>query len=457
MARTNITALAAAQGATPPRNRALEERQRTESMIAKNAEAQTAYRTSGLPPDWLQSGLAGAGAGWVFGPVPGLIVAGVSALLGKQRRDGIALQAAANAETGQSLLEGAERSLKRLEAAATTDQEKLEAALLRDQFDQAATAASSANPQVSAAGFSELLGIPQLARDEADEIETAQQNRIARERDQFAREADQTVALRNRNESESRPFLEQARAFKQLDALFDDGLQDADRTLVANLVARVMNPGEIITEGDVAVLTAAGEMDQAIVNRVNSWVRGGADLDANTALQLRESVRDVIRVGYEDHLVRNKSFIDLGSSLQLRQGLLDNIAIDANIDPRTFGKKDIKAEAERLGIADQAGLSEPEFIQPERSPARELGENIFDSGAEFFGFDQAEIIEYGGRQYTLEDRGEGRREWVPVESWLSRKIRESQEANADYLSTSPGLFQPGGRFGPQRPREGVNE
>lgn len=446
MARTNLTHLAGSNAPLAD-NRAEAERQRLEALIAEDADDRERYMTSGLAPDWLGTAAAGASAGWIFGPVGGLVGMAVTHVLQKQRRQGIAVQAAANAETGASLIEGGERSLARLEAAAETDQDRLEVELLREQFEQAATLARNPDPRASMAGFQALLGIPGLAQDEADEIEAAALAREQREREQAKRWQDQAINLRNRNEQESRPYLEQARAFKQLDGLFEDGLQDADRTLVANLVARIVNPGEIITEGDVAVIAGAGSLDQAAANRINAWIRGAADLDVNTAIQLRESMKDIVRVAYEDQIDRNKMAIDFAKDLELPQRFLDNIAINSrDLAPADFEKRSLQSVLDDMGIAPEP--AEPELID-NGSPARRfIRDNLSEPAFEFLGIEPGQdVVEYNGRQYTLEDHGEGRRSWVPVEGFLKRKIREAGEGNAERMLTDPGLFQPGGAFG----------
>lgn len=437
MARTQLVALTAAEGMREGRRLAEQTREQTEAAIKADADNRADFASSGLPPDWLTTGIAGAGAGWLFGPVGGLVGAAIAAITSKRRKDGIAMQANADAKTAASLIDGGDRSLKRLEATAKTDEEKLEVALLRDRYDAAVTLANNPDSQVALEGFRELLGLPGLLEAEADEIESERLDAEARERDQLQRYQEQTLELRNRNQVESRPFLEQSAAFRQFERLVADGLSNADRTLASNLMARIVNPGEIITEGDVSVITSGGGIDSAVANRFNEWVLGRSQLDDQTAIEMFEAAKDLVRIGYEDQVNRNKDFIELGTEVGLPQRFLDNIAIRNPLDPATFEKRKLEpAPGDDSANAPRSTRSEA------AQDLRNVSEGVF----EYLGIEPgADVVEHNGLEYVLRDHGEGRREWVPVPSLLDQARRRNEER----MLESPGLFQPGGLFGPE--------
>lgn len=404
MARTNLTALAA-PGAARPGNKALAERKKTEALIAENAQAREDYVASGLPSDWLNSGIAGAGVGWLFGPVPGLLGAAVTALLGKRRRSGIAARASADAKTGQTLIEGGAKSIARLEAAAVTDQDKLEAELLRNQYEQAVTVASSANPQVSAQGFASLLSIPGLASDEADEIEAAQLEREQLERDRFDREADQAVDLRNRLESESRTFVDAERQFRNLQEILSGDPSMLDATTAIFTFAKLVNPGEITTEGDIQSLSAGGGVSQALASRLNEVILGRAFLDETIKGEMLEAGKDLMRTQRSEQIQRNQFARDFGEDLGIRPQLLENVLIPINTRP------------DQLVPLKQPN-NRPPTVNP-NSPAQEVGGALLDTGASFFGIDtedDSDVFTFSGKQYRRVDRGDGRFEWQPLDA-----------------------------------------
>lgn len=300
MARTQLTNLA---GATQG-NAAAEQLARTEAAIAEDASAREAYATSGLPPDWLKTGLVGLGAGAVFGGGAGLIAAGVQAILNKRERDGIAAYAAADAKAGGELIAGAERSLGRLEAAAETDQERLEVDILRDQFNQATILARHPNPQTAAQGYQQLMALPGLAQQEADEIqdERLAQAELARQEQQtfYARADD----IRGDNIRESSRYIATVEGFDKMAELRQQGTVIGDTALIYAL-ANMNDPGAIVTDGDISSLAATGSVGEQAMALYNQVLKGEGKLSPLQRDELWETAKGIMRSQMQAQLVRN--------------------------------------------------------------------------------------------------------------------------------------------------------
>jgi hypothetical protein len=120
----------------------------TASRVQERTRERIRTDTAGLPPDWLPTSAAGAGMGFVFGPVGGLIGAGIAGLLSKRRREGIAAYAAQEVESTTGSLERARAAIDDTLSQATNDQERAEGKMLRQEFDTGSELANAApDPQ----------------------------------------------------------------------------------------------------------------------------------------------------------------------------------------------------------------------------------------------------------------------------------------------------------------------
>jgi hypothetical protein len=425
MARTNLTSLAAS-GAATSRNRALEERKKTEALIAQDAEHREAFASSGLPPDWLGSAAAGATAGWIFGPIGGLVGFAVSNLLQKRRRQGIAVQAQADAKTAASLIEGGQKTLDKLRQAAETDQDHLEVDLLQRQYEDAVALARNPDPRVSVQGFTSLLGIPGLASGEADEIEAAALARQTREREQLQREQDQAINLRNRLETESRKFIDAERQFKNLNEILKGDPTTLDATTAIFTFAKLVNPGEITTEGDIASLSAGGGVSQALASRLQRVILGQDFMDETIKREMLEAGKDLMRTQRAEQAQRNAFARDFGQDLGIRPELLENVLIPINTRP------------DQLVPINYQSAEVP--VRDDRTPFDRFADETVDALGDFFTGPDDEaptFITEDGRKVQRIDRGGGRFEWVPVP--------EEPEQQRE-----PGLWQEGGYFDRRR-------
>lgn len=305
----------------------------TEAVIERTrrrSQADVKVRSAGLPSDILPTVAAGAGAGMVFGPVGALIGAGITAHLAKRRRDGIAAYAQASAASAEDVLSRGRSSLDRLSELATTDAERASVDLKRDEFEAAAALAS--HPQVGAQALLAAQAIAGTLDDEFDDWETERLAAAKVDRDKYVKEADQATAMRNRLESESGAYIDAQRQFTNLEQLLSGDISTVDATSAIFSYAKLVNPGEITTEGDVEVLSAGGGMDAALASRLNNVILGRAYMDETIAAEMMESAKALMRTQREEQISRNMLAQDFAAELGIRESMRRHISIPVGVD-----------------------------------------------------------------------------------------------------------------------------
>lgn len=325
MARTNLTRL--------PRTRQREapKVEDARTILDRRIQENENFRSIGLPPDYVSTGLAGAGAGWVFGPVGALIGAAVTQITNQRRRKSILAAATTQARDGASLIEGGEKSIARLEANAVTDQDKFEAAALRDGFEQARTFAQSPNPEMAAAGFDALLNIPGLVSAEADEIEAAT---IAREQlahDRQQRQTDNFTTLHGKLQGESQRFIASQEAWQQAQALVAENSPTNDIALIYKM-ANINDPGAIVTEGDTEVLKGAGSITESMAGFYNKFILGEGEMDDNVRANMIATINTLYKEQRDGQVKRNANFQEIGRAAQLDDPFMRVLRVP--VDPR---------------------------------------------------------------------------------------------------------------------------
>ena len=328
MARTNLVAMSF-QDATK-RGRTLAERTREESeaAIEADAEQREAYQTSGLPPDWLTTGLAGAGAGWLFGPIGALIMGGVAAITTKRRREGIAVQAQADAETAASLIEGGDTALKRLEETAETDEERLEASLLRDRYGQAVALAQNPDAGIAVEGFRELLAIPGLTDTAADEIEQARRDREKRDQDKLQQEVGNLATLSDDYRQESQRFIDIRNSYQDVISSFDEPNGAGDVRGVYTFL-KMLDPGSTIMPGELALASNTGGAVEAFRGMYNRLLEGES-LTPVQRTQFLNEAREAFENAQRQQLEINSRYMERGRQSDIRDGLLSTLTINAD-------------------------------------------------------------------------------------------------------------------------------
>ena len=308
---------------------------------------------------------AAAGAGFVFGPV-GALLAGW-AINQSQKANKKRLQAAATslAQNKVDALDTARTSLETAYKNATTDQDRAEIKADLDAFESFATASFSPNPQTAEGAFAKALDISgtlqDLLDDQGDEIVA----RETAERAQLQRYQDQTVTLRNRLIGESKPFIESQRAYNVIDEMTSVDPTQIDSQILVNQLARLSNPGEIITEGDIAVLSTGGGLPDQLVNRLNSVLLGTSRLTPAVVAEVREASKSLMRNQVAEQVDRNQQYTDLARDLTIPTDLAANIQVPIKVD---------RARLPRSRIAES--LYEVEGVDPTETPAQQFVERF---------------------------------------------------------------------------------
>lgn len=501
MARTNLTVV-------PKRDAAERQAQDAEAILNERIEASSSFRSAGIPPDWLTTGLAGAGAGWVFGPVGGVIGAAVNAIVSKRRREGIIQRATTDAKDGQALIDAGEKSVALLEQNAKTEQDRFEAALVRQRYNKAATAAKSANPETAQAGFAGLFAIDGIIEGEADEVEQAL---IAREqvaRDQFQTEIGRADGIRDDVQREAGDFAVRQDAYERMLAVDDTAA--GDQVLLVNSFKMVDPTSAVLTNEAATAANTAGVPD-ILTTAYNRILRNGERLEPEQRADIIRQAGLQYAVARADQVDRNTAAMQRGRDQKVRDSLLNQIAFpvkdsdalpfpalptsDATVDQALREPQAATQPAEPgAEVSALAGLQdEPTgnnltnafsmFGSPDVRGMRVLPQGVQarvdqlpDSAKVFVDRDSGDLI--------ISDRGSSSRRMnldqtarnsilgtVPSNDELQNMGTEaeaespgffSEEASAARRAESerrmrenPGLFQPGGVFG--GPAREVNE
>lgn len=277
--------------------------------VQLDAQGREDYMSSGLPPDWLTSGIAGAGIGWLFGPIGGVLGWLLSNQVSEGRREAIAMQAADDAETARKLIDGGAATLERLEGLVETDQERVELDALRTQYENAVALASHRNPQVAAEGFSALQAIPGLVDDEADEIEAERIRVSDLERAEQQTFFDRADNIRGDNVRESSRYVATVEAWQRMSELQSQGTSASDISLIYAL-ANLNDPGAIVTDGDISTLESVGSISEQALALYNRVLKGEGNLTPTQRAELVNTGRAIVQTQVAQQIERNDLAVD---------------------------------------------------------------------------------------------------------------------------------------------------
>lgn len=415
-----------------PRNEAERLRKERESFIDGASSAATA----GLPPDWLVSGASGAGAGFLFGPIGGLIGLTIGAILSRKRRAGIMAQAAADTDTGQSMLGSVKDQLGIAFKNARTDQDRAEIGLRQKQLEAIAPLLSHPNPEARLSGMQALLNMSPDLAGELDEFEAAQLGREEVELERAQTLFTQYEQVSDDFRNDNRLFETERDAFNKLQTSFRAASPAGDIAGIFSFMKQI-DPGSTVREGEFATVENSGGVDErsrALYNKLLT----GERLTENQRSDFRNRSTDLYKVSLERYLDQESRFITEARLLGASDELIDTAKIGYTVPRQKTTVSDPTDVASNILVTD------PE-IPGAPSPGRRVIEpSLFSRGLRQLAIEGVELTEEIGRL----GRGEvviqeGDRFFVEDEN--GNFVREIEPPN-EALPSNPALAPPSPGF-----------
>lgn len=390
----------------------------TSKAVQGRLQRAAAAETSTSATDLLESGLAGAGAGFVFGPVAGLLTLGISNYLQKQQRAGLEAyrnQAAASAE---DILASSESALADFENNATTDQERAEAALKRKQFDALKSASYYPDPTVAG---NALVQIQALTGTLYTAVDDWQSERLEAERQQYEQdEAEFTRAdsIRDDVYKEGATFLVRQDAYERMLAVEDTAA--GDQVLLVNAF-KMVDPNSAVLPGEAATAANVAGIPDALVTLYNRVQRDGERLTPDQRADLIRQAGIQYQVARADQVDRNTAALERARDFGIRDELLRHIAIPVKSqDDLPFPTGRIYDDTTRRVLAGPivessatetpgAGTPDESGFGPRREYVDEDAGSYFTRGLMGVGAETADLFSdilvgvRGGRKFIGED------------------------------------------------------
>lgn len=410
-------------------------------------------QTAGMPPDWLATGAAGAGLGWIFGPVGGAIGAGITHIMQKRQRNSVLMAAAADQETGDQLNVAIDKALGIASGQAETDQDNAELAVLEAKRDQLAALMNHYNPAIRELGIQGMLNLADQIGANLDEMEAAGLQRAADGRAREALEFDRLMNISDDLVRDSQQFVKGRAAWQRLMAV--EPTEAGDLALIYNYM-KVLDPESTVREGEAASVQNAAGVPAAVLTAYNRLLKGGERLDPARRDDIRRQAGLAYSALRSQQIDRNSLALERGRDAGLSDELLDTLAIpiDANelslipppaaegdgasVDPVALPPPEQLAEV-RPGLVARAvgtiGRGAQELSGDIGRVVR--GETLLDgpNGRQFIRDAQGNIRETEAKRYyerddgtVLErvDHGDGRYEWREVDRESISQQRENR-------------------------------
>ncbi len=357
MARVQGIIGAGLQSATIGRDQAAQERaerdaaavkERVESRVKRAAATQQDSEVT----DNLGSIIGGLGAASVFGGPAGLLVFGLSKLLTGKRREGIAAYRQQAAESSEALIGRSESALEQFEAQATTDQERAEIAMMRNEWESLKPMMGHPNPQVAAEA---LLRGQELTGTFDEVLDDFQAERIAAqdvERQQFSDEIGRADGIRDDVYREGGSFLIRQDAYERALAVEDTAA--GDQVLLVNSF-KMVDPNSAVLPGEAATAANTAGVPDFLVTAYNRSVRDGERLDPDQRADIIRQMGVQYQVARADQVDRNTAAIERGRDQGIRSDLLPHMTIPVKtMDELPFPTGALHDETSRRALSGPA-------------------------------------------------------------------------------------------------------
>lgn len=302
-----------------------------ENLVETNAEKRSRVNTAGMPNDLVPALAAGAGMGFVFGPVGALLGAGLAHHFASRERQGIEAYALAQEQNREDVFKQSRSALSGAYERATTEDERAEVAMMQDELENLYTLSSSPDMKTS---LGAIIKAQELSGTLDEQFDDWQAERLAAQKvidERVQTWETQTSAMRNRNFAESSSYIDGARQWENLKALLDkDDISKVDGTAAIFSFAKLVNPGEITTDGDISVLSAGGGLSSQLAARLNEVILGNAFMDETIAAEMLNAGAQLMGTLREEQLQRNESMQQLASDFGIPDEIRRNISVPIN-------------------------------------------------------------------------------------------------------------------------------
>lgn len=403
--------------------------------VRDRTQKQERVDSAGLPPDWLASSVAGAGAGWVFGPVGALIGAGVTAILSKRRRDGLAAFASQEAESMERSFSRADDSFQQAFDVAETDQQRAELSIAYDEFNSYRELSNNPDPLIRGKAALKALEVAGSLDGELDEFQADREKQAELDRSKFSEEVGYSNGIRDDLVKESDAFLTRQDAYNRMLAVEDTSW--GDQVLMVNAF-KMIDPNSAVLPGEAATAANAAGVPDFMLTAYNRLVRDGKRLQPDQRVDILRQSGLQYAESRADQVDRNTDAIARGRAQGVRDDLLKQLSVP--VKTREELPYPIRGDEDSSAGAAVRGF--------------EVKQN--DDGLwGVYGPDGYVIDDMPLQQdrFTLEDIAAKTKEATGGDepSWYEQirspeAVEQRRLEREKHLKESPGLFQPGGFF-----------
>ncbi len=308
--------LAAAQHATMPT---------AEEMIDINVDRRTGRARDRMPSetaDLINSGLAGAGAGWLFGPVGAVLGFGLAQYSANKRRAAAEAFALQSAESVEEALEDAQSGINVAMENAKTDADRAELGVIQEEFNSYRSLSKHPDPQVRANAITSALEITGQLDEKLDDFQQEARDRIETERARVDKELGWADGIRDDLITESATYRVREDAYKRMLAVEDSSW--GDQVLMVNAF-KMIDPNSAVLPGEAATAgNVAGVPDWALT-AYNRVVRDGGRLDPNERADIVRQSGQQYRVARDDQITRNTQALEDARARGIRNEFLPRV------------------------------------------------------------------------------------------------------------------------------------
>ncbi len=280
----------------------------------------------GMPPQWFQTLAAGAGAGFVLGPVGAILGAVTAHVVGQRRRQNFMRAYEYDQNVGDEMYNSVIDQIRIAGGRAETPQDRAELALLERQAQSLSNIMKSPNPLHRQEAFAELLTMGDDIGADLDEIEQAsiaRQEQARKERETYFNNSN---TIRTDNQRESQKFIERQNAYSAMQELVNQETGYSDLSLIY-AYSNIQDPGAIVTDGDVTNLSGFKTLGEALQTKIGQVLDGEGRLTPRERSEMIEGAKAFMRSEMKQQIGRNNNAVARGRAARLPNEFLNTVTV----------------------------------------------------------------------------------------------------------------------------------